>query len=60
MADSDGRLRVSGATAAQVGHLLFTSGVELHELREESSGLEAIFFHLTSGEPGMTSEGVVP
>ena len=60
VADSDGRLRVSGATAAQVGHLLFTSGVELHELREESSGLEAIFFHLTSGEPGMTSEGVVP
>ena len=52
--DGDGRVRVSGATAAQVGNLLFTSGVEVHELRDDSSGLEAIFFSLTSGKLGST------
>ncbi|MFP5345982.1 MAG: ABC transporter ATP-binding protein [Actinomycetes bacterium] len=43
-----GRVRVLGATPAEVGHLLFVSGVELHELTAEASGLEAVFFELTT------------
>jgi ABC-2 type transport system ATP-binding protein len=43
-------LRVRGITAAQVGHLAFTGGVELHELRAEKFDLEELFFTLTQGE----------
>jgi ABC-2 type transport system ATP-binding protein len=43
-------LRVRGITAAQVGHLAFTAGVELHELRAEKFDLEELFFTLTQGE----------
>jgi ABC-2 type transport system ATP-binding protein len=41
------RLRVRGATPAQVGAVAFRNGVELHELRSEESDLETIFLSLT-------------
>jgi ABC-2 type transport system ATP-binding protein len=47
--DDSGALTVSGATAAEIGHAAFSAGVELHELRPHSSGLEEIYFELTAG-----------
>ena len=46
---SDG-LTVTGLSAAEVGHRAFTAGVELHELRARSSGLEEVYFRLTAGQ----------
>jgi ABC-2 type transport system ATP-binding protein len=46
-----GGLRVSGATAALVGHAAWQAGVELHGLREESSSLESVFLELTEESP---------
>jgi ABC-2 type transport system ATP-binding protein len=43
-------MRIRGLSAEQVGHLAFTGGVELHELRQERFDLEDLFFALTSGE----------
>jgi ABC-2 type transport system ATP-binding protein len=43
----DGALRVTGASAAVVGHVAWQAGVELHGLREESSSLESVFLELT-------------
>jgi ABC-2 type transport system ATP-binding protein len=43
------RLTVTGATTDQVGAAAFAAGVELHELAARSSGLEQIYFQLTSG-----------
>jgi ABC-2 type transport system ATP-binding protein len=48
--DPGGALAVVGRTPAEVGHLAFTAGIELHELRPETSGLEQIYFQLTSGQ----------
>jgi ABC-2 type transport system ATP-binding protein len=48
--DQDGALTVTGMTAADVGHTAFTAGIELHELRPHSSGLEEIYFQLTAGQ----------
>jgi ABC-2 type transport system ATP-binding protein len=45
----DGRLRVTGCTPEQVGHLAHTHGVELHELSLEASDLEQLFLDMTSG-----------
>jgi ABC-2 type transport system ATP-binding protein len=42
-------VRVRGIEMAEVGHLAFTSGVELHELRTERFDLEELFFTLTEG-----------
>ena len=42
-------LRVRGIDIAQVGHLAFTAGVELHELSTERFDLEQLFFALTEG-----------
>jgi ABC-2 type transport system ATP-binding protein len=47
--DPDGRLRISGSTAEEVGHVAYEAGVELHELRAESGGLERAFLELTEG-----------
>jgi ABC-2 type transport system ATP-binding protein len=44
----DGALRVGGLTAAEVGHLAFEAGVELHELTAQRSDLEELFLALTS------------
>jgi ABC-2 type transport system ATP-binding protein len=45
----DGVLTVTGSTTDEVGRRAFAAGVELHELRSHSSGLEEIYFQLTSG-----------
>ncbi|WP_428978317.1 ATP-binding cassette domain-containing protein [Trujillonella endophytica] len=43
------RLVVTGTTTEEVGATAFAAGVELHELASRSSGLEQIYFQLTSG-----------
>jgi ABC-2 type transport system ATP-binding protein len=51
----DGSLRVSNLEAAEVGHLAFQAGVELHELAPQRSDLEELFLALTgaNGHNGM-------
>ncbi|MGY1811952.1 ABC transporter ATP-binding protein [Blastococcus sp. SYSU D00820] len=44
------RLTITGVTTDEVGRAAFTAGVELHELRAHTSGLEDIYFRLTSGQ----------
>ena len=60
----DGGLTVSGLTAAQVGSRAFAAGVELHELRPNSTGLEELYFRLTAGQEqfaaGTPAAGPVP
>jgi ABC-2 type transport system ATP-binding protein len=41
-------VRIRGLNAAQVGHLAFEAGVELHELSVQRFDLEELFFALTS------------
>ncbi len=48
--ETDGALRIRTDQIAHVGHLAFTNGVELHELRMEEFDLEQLFFSLTEGE----------
>jgi ABC-2 type transport system ATP-binding protein len=43
-------LTVTGRTTAEVGSRAFAAGIELHELRAQSSGLEEIYFQLTAGQ----------
>ncbi|MGZ4544670.1 MAG: ABC transporter ATP-binding protein [Blastococcus sp.] len=43
-------LTVASKTTAAVGHAAFRAGIELHELRSHSSGLEEIYFQLTAGQ----------
>ena len=45
-----GALTVTGSTPADVGRRAFAAGVELHELRSRTSGLEEIYFQLTTGQ----------
>jgi ABC-2 type transport system ATP-binding protein len=45
----DGALSVTGTTPADVGRRAFAAGIELHELRSRTSGLEEIYFQLTAG-----------
>jgi ABC-2 type transport system ATP-binding protein len=47
-----GQIRVVGATPAQVGHLAFEGGVELHELVAEASDLERTFLEMTQETHG--------
>jgi ABC-2 type transport system ATP-binding protein len=49
VSQEDGVLTVTGSTPAEIGHRAFAAGVELHELRPHTSGLEEIYFQLTSG-----------
>ncbi|MDK3258639.1 ABC transporter ATP-binding protein [Blastococcus capsensis] len=42
-------LTVSGRTTAEIGARAYAAGVELHELRSQTSGLEEIYFQLTAG-----------
>ncbi len=49
-ADGDGALTVGGRSAAEIGSRAFAAGVELHELRPHTSGLEEIYFQLTAGQ----------
>jgi ABC-2 type transport system ATP-binding protein len=48
--EPDGALRIRTDQLAHVGHLAFTSNVELHELSLEEFDLERLFFSLTGGE----------
>ena len=41
-------LEVRGLPIEQIGHLAFTAGVELHELRTRTFDLEDLFFQLTA------------
>ncbi len=43
-------LTVRGMPIATIGHLAYTSGAELHELRTASTDLEEIYFRLTAGQ----------
>ncbi|MPQ99916.1 ATP-binding cassette domain-containing protein [Modestobacter sp. I12A-02628] len=43
-------LTVGGSTTDDVGRHAFAAGVELHELRSNTSGLEEIYFRLTAGQ----------
>jgi ABC-2 type transport system ATP-binding protein len=45
----DGTLTVTGSTPAEIGRRAFAAGIELHELRPHTSGLEEIYFQLTAG-----------
>ena len=56
----DGLLRVGGVDAAAVGNLAFLAGIELHELRAETSDLERLFLSLTADEPVPTAGPAVP
>jgi ABC-2 type transport system ATP-binding protein len=46
----DGALTVAGTTPADVGARAFAAGLELHELRAQTSGLEELYFRLTAGQ----------
>ena len=46
----DGRVTVADTTPAAVGAHAHRAGVELHELRAETSGLEELYFRLTAGQ----------
>jgi ABC-2 type transport system ATP-binding protein len=48
-ADGDA-LTVAGRTTAEIGSRAFAAGIELHELRSQTSGLEEIYFQLTAGQ----------
>jgi len=43
-------LAVAATTPAEVGRRAFGAGIELHELRSRTSGLEEIYFELTAGQ----------
>jgi len=45
----DSALTVTGSTPADIGRRAFAAGIELHELRSRTSGLEEIYFQLTAG-----------
>jgi ABC-2 type transport system ATP-binding protein len=51
-------LRVTGMEAAEIGHLAFVAGVELHELTTERSDLEDVFLALTSGSADNIAGGM--
>ena len=46
----DSALTVTGSTPADIGRRAFAAGIELHELRSRTSGLEEIYFQLTAGQ----------
>jgi ABC-2 type transport system ATP-binding protein len=46
----DGLLTVPSATPADIGARAFAAGIELHELRAQTSGLEELYFQLTAGQ----------
>ncbi|SDG71825.1 ABC-2 type transport system ATP-binding protein [Klenkia brasiliensis] len=50
-------LTVTGMTTEQVGAHAFSAGVELHELRARTTGLEEVYFRLTSGAEQYAATG---
>ena len=55
-----GLLRVGGVDAAAVGNLAFLAGIEVHQLRTETTDLERLFLSLTADEPLITAWPAVP
>jgi len=53
----DGLVTVAEATTADVGSRAHRAGVELHELRAETSGLEELYFRLTAGQEQFAASG---
>jgi len=43
-------LTVAGLSTDEVGRRAFAAGIELHELRSHTSGLEEVYFRLTAGQ----------
>jgi ABC-2 type transport system ATP-binding protein len=43
-------LTVTGLPVEEVGRRAFAGGIELHELRPHTSGLEEVYFQLTAGQ----------
>jgi ABC-type multidrug transport system ATPase subunit len=56
----DGALTVSGSSPAEVGARAFAAGIELHELRAQTSGLEDLYFRITAGQEQFAAEHVDP
>jgi ABC-2 type transport system ATP-binding protein len=47
--ESDGSLRVGGATGAEIGHAAWVAHVEIHQLSDDQASLEGVFLALTGG-----------
>jgi ABC-2 type transport system ATP-binding protein len=47
--ESDGSLRVGGATGAEIGHAAWVAHVEIHQLTDDQASLEGVFLALTGG-----------
>jgi ABC-2 type transport system ATP-binding protein len=47
--ESDGNLRVGGATGAEIGHAAWVAHVEIHQLSDDQASLEGVFLALTGG-----------
>jgi ABC-2 type transport system ATP-binding protein len=45
-----GGLTITGLPVEEVGRRAFAGGIELHELRPHTSGLEEVYFRLTAGQ----------
>ncbi|MCW2579360.1 MAG: ABC-type multidrug transport system, ATPase component [Blastococcus sp.] len=58
VAQEDGVLTVTGSTTDDIGRRAFAAGIELHELRSRTSGLEEIYFQLTSGSEQFAAPSV--
>ncbi|WP_217637044.1 ATP-binding cassette domain-containing protein [Geodermatophilus telluris] len=56
----DGLVTVTGATPAEVGARAFSAGIELHELRAETTGLEDLYFRLTAGQEQFAATSPAP
>jgi ABC-2 type transport system ATP-binding protein len=48
----DGALSVSGVSRDRIGDLAAAEGITLHELADQRSSLEDVFFELTESEGG--------
>jgi ABC-2 type transport system ATP-binding protein len=48
--DTPDGLTVTGLPVEEVGRRAFAGGIELHELRARTSGLEEVYFRLTAGQ----------
>jgi ABC-2 type transport system ATP-binding protein len=60
VAEMDGALRVTGATAAQIGDLAAPQGIRLHELGQERASLEEAFMDMTRDSVDYTADARSP
>ena len=59
-AERGAALTFPGSTPAEVGRRAFAAGIELHELRSRTSGLEEIYFELTAGREQFAAPSPTP